>query len=277
MNHAFRGWGGLLSTTVLGVLLCGCPHRIEFGPEGEITDAKQMVALLAKQDARFVTLQGEVKLKVQSPQGSGTVSQFLAVTRPAALHIETFNFFGKPVSVLVSDGDRFSLYDADKNVFYGGPATTESMARFLPIALAPEEAVALILGQVPRIPAQSATLVLDAERGRYRLTLKAGEIQQVLEIDPKTLDILRSTVTGAEAYNLQLEDYRNEPGGRFPHQITLDAPASNVELTYKYGDVKVNGAPDLTLFHQDPPPSAQRVELDAAGKVAPAPATDGGI
>ena len=256
---------------VLPLLLAGCPRGpLQFGPQGEITDAKQMLALLAKQDARFVTLQGDAKLKVESPQANGTVGQYLAVSRPAALHIETFNFFGKPVSVLVSDGDRFSLYDADQNIFYEGPATVEAMSRFLPIALAPVEVVALMLGQVPRIPAQDGKLILNADQRRYELTLQAQGATQVLFIEPKTLDITRSTVKGVSAYDLALGDYQNEAAGRFPHAITLEANGANVVLTYKYTDVTVNAAPDLSLFHQDPPKGAKQVQLDAQGKpVAP--------
>lgn len=266
----------LLSATVLAFLFCGCPHRIDFGPQGEITDARKLLAILDARDTRFSTLEGEVRLKVHAPQGSGTVSQYLAVRRPASLHIETFNFFGKPVSALVSDGARFSLYDAEKNVFYEGPAMEASMSRFLPVALAPEEAVALLLGQVPRIAAEKATLVLDGQKGHYRLTLQAGGVRQVLELEPRDLDIVRSTVTGTDAYDLELGDYQPASGGRLPHTLKLVAPASQVELTYRYGDMKVNAAQDPALFHQDAPPSARRVELDAAGNVA-APRTDGGI
>jgi outer membrane lipoprotein-sorting protein len=256
---------------LLALLLAGCPRGpIQFGAQGEITDARQMLAILAKQDARFVTLQGDAKFKVESPQANGTVSQYLAVTRPAALHIETFNFFGKPVSVLVSDGERFSLYDADKNIFYEGPATVEAMSRFLPIALAPVEVVALMLGQVPRIPASDGKLVLDPDKRRYQLTLQAQGATQVLDIDPTTLDVLGSTVRGVSAYDLALGDYQNEPGGRFPHQITLTASSGNVVLTYRYTDVKVNGEPDLSLFHEDPPKGARQVRLDEKGNpVAP--------
>lgn len=253
---------------LLALALVGCPHRpIEFGPQGEITNARQMLQLLAKQDARFVTLQGDAKFKVESPQANGTVKQFIAVTRPAALHIETYNFFGKPVSVLISDGERFSLYDADKNVFYEGPATVEAMSRFLPIALAPVEVVALMLGQVPRIPAADGRLILDTDHRRYVLTLQYQQATQVLEIDPKTLDVLRSTVRGVNAYDLELGDFQDEPGGRFPHEITLSANQANVVLTYRYTDVKVNGEPDLSMFHAEPPKSAKVVQLDARGAV----------
>ena len=200
------------------------------------------------------------------PSFSGTVGQFLAVTRPAGLHIETFNFFGKPLSVLTSDGESFSLYDADKNVFYSGPATTEAMSRFLPVALAPEEAVALLLGQVPRLPAREGKLVLNAENRRYELTLQVGEVKQVLFIEPRELDVTRSVITGVSSYDLTLEDYRPEPGGRFPHTLTLEAKGAKVTLTYRYTEVKVNAAPNLSLFKQEPPPSAERIVLDAQGR-----------
>jgi outer membrane lipoprotein-sorting protein len=250
------------------LVLAGCPPRVpgvKFGPEGEITDPKVLLGALAKNDARFVTLKGQVKLKASTDTQGGTVDQYLAVVRPAGLHIETFNFFGKPVSTLCSDGQTFSLYDGEHNVFYRGPAVSEVMGRFLPLSLSPDEAVALLLGQVPRIPAQSSTLKLDATKGVYVLELKAGPATQTLEVATDDLRILRSRVTGVEAYNLTLEDYHAEKNGPFPHKLTLEATSGHLTMTYRYVDVQVNGTTDLTLFHQDPPATATITELDANG------------
>ena len=260
------------------LLLAGCPHRgPEFGPQGEITDAKVMLQLLAKQDARFVTLQGNANFKVEAPEQSGSVSQFVAVTLPAELHIESMEIFGKLLSVVVCAADVFSVYDPDKNVFYTGPDSVQVFSRFvggLPFTCS--NAVTLLLGRVPRIGVDDGKLTFDSDRNRYVLTLEFQGVKQVLEIDPKNLDVLHTVFTGPQSFELTYDVYRDEPGGRFPHTIVLASGGRT--FTYKYKDITLNGAPDLSLFHMDPPKGAKLVQLDEQGNaLSPAPPSlDGG-
>ena len=265
--------GAWLPALAALLVLSGCPPRgIAWGPEGYITDAAKMLQLLDAHDRRFVSLRGDAKLKVVSPDQSGAVSQYLAVMRPTLLHIETLNFFGKAVSSLVSDGAHFSLYDGEHNAFYRGPSTPAVVARFLPLALPPEAVVAMILGEVPRITAETSTLRLDEKHQRYVLELHRGQVTQTLEIATGDQRVLHSHVEGEGGFDLTLEDYRDEKAGPFPHRITLDAPSRKVQLTYTYSDVEVNGVPDLTLFQQEPPASAALHQLDSAGNEVAAPA-----
>ncbi|MBS2031645.1 MAG: DUF4292 domain-containing protein [Deltaproteobacteria bacterium] len=260
------------------LLLAGCPHRgPEFGPSGEITDAKAMIQLLAKQDTRFVTLQGNANFKVEAPENSGSLSQFVAATLPAELHIESMAIFGKLVSVVVCAANVFSVYDPDKNVFYTGPDSVQVFSRFvggLPFTCS--NAVTLLLGHVPRIGVDDGTLVLDAERHRYLLTLELQGVKQVLEIDTKTLDVVHTVFTGPQSFELTYDDFKDEPGGRFPHTLVLATGGRT--FTYKYKDITLNGAPDLSLFHMDPPKGAKVVQLDEEGNALPpaGPALDGG-
>ena len=81
------------------VLLCSaCPKRLEFGPEGRIEDAPTLYQHVRERQAQVVNLEGDAKLRVESPQGSGTLGNFLAITRPGLIHLETYDFFNRPVA-----------------------------------------------------------------------------------------------------------------------------------------------------------------------------------
>ncbi|AKF82460.1 hypothetical protein MFUL124B02_28110 [Myxococcus fulvus 124B02] len=253
----------------LGVLCSGCPKRIEFGPEGQLTDAEVVYERVRANQENVVTLEGDAKLRVESPQQSGTIGMFLAVTRPAFLHLETFDFFNRPLASLVGDGSRFGLYQAQTHTWYQGPASPENVSRFLPVVLPGEELVAILLGQVPLIPPERKTLELDTKEGVYVLTLHRGAATQVLQVHPKYLRVVRSQVRGVPGYDLAFDDFLEQGGLIFPGKVALDAKQAQTKLEVRYQQIKLNARPDLTLYELTPPEGAKVVEVDDSGREQP--------
>jgi outer membrane lipoprotein-sorting protein len=264
----------LAAAIFLAVVCSGCPHRIEFGPEGPIDDPEKLFQLVSQAQANLVTIQGDAKLHVSSPQGSGTLSMFVAISRPGLLHMETFDFFNRPVAALVSDGQRFGLYQTEGNVFYYGPASPENVSRFLPVVLPSEELVAVMLGQVPFIPPERKTLELDPKEGVYVLKLFRGQVTQTLQVHPKYYRVVRSEVRGVPGYDLAFDKFEVQDSVVFPKEVKLIAEVAETELRLRYSDVALNAPPDLTLFELAPPEGARVVEVDARGReVSPVPAS----
>jgi hypothetical protein len=265
-----------LAAIFLAIVLSGCPKRIEFGPEGLIEDPDTLFELTSQAQANVVTLQGDAKLRVDSPQASGTLSMFVAISRPGLLHLETFDFFNRPVAALVSDGQRFGLYQTEGNVFYQGPASPENVSRFLPVVLPSEELVAVMLGQVPFIPAERKTLELDRDEGVYVLKLYRGGVTQTLHVHTRFHRVVRSEVRGVPGYDLSFDDLKPQGGSGavFPKEVKLMAKVAETELRLRYSDVTLNAPPDLTLFELTPPEGARVVEVDARGReIPPVPAS----
>lgn len=265
-----------LAAIFLAIVLSGCPKRIEFGPEGPIEDPEKLFELTSQAQANVVTLQGDAKLRVDSPQGSGTLSMFVAISRPGLLHLETFDFFNRPVAALVSDGQRFGLYQTEGNVFYQGPASPENVSRFLPVVLPSEELVAVMLGQVPFIPAERKTLELDRGEGVYVLKLFRGGVTQTLHVHTKFHRVVRSEVRGIPGYDLSFDELKEQGQASvvFPKEVKLIAEVAETELRLRYSDVTLNAPPDLTLFELTPPEGARVVEVDARGReIQPMPAS----
>jgi outer membrane lipoprotein-sorting protein len=257
----------------LVVVCSGCPKRIEFGPEGPIDDPEKLFGLVTQAQANLVTLQGDAKLRVASPQGSGTLSMFIAISRPGLMHMETFDFFNRPVAALVSDGQRFGLYQTEGHVYYQGPASPENVSRFLPVVLPSEELVAVMLGQVPFIPAERKTLELDRSEGVYVLKLFRGQVTQTLQVHTKYHRVVRSEVRGVPGYDLSFDDFQAQGSVIFPKEVKLTAEVAETELRLRYSDVTLNAAPDLTLYELTPPEGARVVQVDARGReVGPEPA-----
>jgi Domain of unknown function (DUF4292) len=253
----------------LAIICSGCPKRIDFGPQGQITQAEELFRLTSAAQAQVVTLQGDGKLRIDSPQGAGSVSAYLAASRPGLLRVELFDFFNRPIAVLVTDGQRFGLFQSQENRFYQGPATPRNLSRFLPVALPSEELVTVMLGQVPFIPADRMTLALDEKERLYVLTLHRGEVSQVLHIHPKHLRVVRSQVWGIQAYGLEYDHFKEQGDFVFPHEVTLRAPTADTSLGLRYTGITLNESPDLTLFDLSAPEDVPVVEVDEGGQSLP--------
>jgi outer membrane lipoprotein-sorting protein len=253
----------------LALLCSACPKRLEFGPEGRIDDADVLYKHVRERQSQVVTLEGDSKLHVDSPQGSGTLSMFVAISRPSLLHLETFDFFNRPVASLVSDGQRFGLYQSQGNTFYQGPASPENVSRFLPVVLPSEELVMVMLGQAPLLPPERMTLELNEKERVYVLTLFRGPARQTLRVDPKYLRIVKSQVTGVPGYDLAFDDFKQRGDLLFPGKVELTAAVADTKLELRYQQVTLNGRPDLTLYELAPPEGAKVVEVDERGRELP--------
>jgi hypothetical protein len=256
----------VLSLATTAVVLTGCPKRIEFGPEGPIDDPEALLRLMDTAESRVLTLSGDSKVRANTPQAKGAFSMFVAVARPAFLHLEPMDFFGKPQAVLGVSGDRFGLYSAQENKFFQGPASPENVSRFLPIVLPAPELTQIMLGAAPRIPHQTATLRIDDGCACYELTLTNGSVTQALKVHARHYRVLESRIRGAPGYDLAFDDHADYGRIVFPRHLMLRAEAAKVDLDLRYTQVTLNEAPDLTLFDLEPPEGVPVVEVDAEGR-----------
>ncbi|MFZ5471009.1 MAG: DUF4292 domain-containing protein [Myxococcota bacterium] len=259
----------LLLSIFLLVLFTGCPRRIDFGPKGEVTDARELLKLTSFEESQVYSVQGEAKIRVDTPQGKGVATLFMAVSHPSLLRLESLDFFGKPTAVLVSDGQRFGLFQAEEGKYYTGPSSPQNISRFLPLVLAPEELTALMLGRAPRIPAERVELKVDVEERRYVLILTSGPVTQTLHIHLQNHRVLVSEVRGVNSYDLAFENIDSVKGVTYPRRVLLEAPGASTELELNYKDVEVNSAPDLTMFELEPPANVPVIEVDALGQPVP--------
>lgn len=267
MMSALRAGRPLAVLLVALLGLFGCPaRRIDFGPRGEIEDPAALLELIKEAESKVVTLTGESKIRVDTPEARGAFSMFTAVSRPSLVHLEPLDFFGKPQAVLVVHSDQFGLYDAQQNLYYRGPASPQNVSRFLPIALPAPELTLILLGAAPRIPHERAELRSDDGCACYILALHRGEATQTLQVHPRSFRVLRSEIRGVSAYDLQFEDIAEYGMVSFPRRVRLRSDAADVDLDLRYTEVTLNQAPDLTMFDLEPPEGVPVVEVEASGR-----------
>jgi hypothetical protein len=252
------------------LLMTACPRPpLDFGKDGEAKSPEELLKRVALTETTVVGVKGEGKLTVDSPQGKGSVTLFTGVLHPAFLHLEQLDFFGRPQGVLTTDGQEFGLYDAQAGKYFRGPATPINLGRFLPVVLPPAELAGLLLGRVPRIPAQTMELSVDAKAGVYVLVLHQGAATQTLHIAPPSHRVVKSTVTGLSAYDVELGDVTAFGGVWFPRHLTLTVPQARTRVELAWKELTLNDSADLTLYERSPPDNVPVVEVDGEGRPKP--------
>jgi len=248
----------------------GCPRPpIEFGPEGQIFDGSRLVALLNKDAESRRGIKAAAKVSVESPTQKGSVDELLSASRPANLHLETLDFFGRPVALLVTSGGRFAFFDSGKNEVTRGPASADNLARILPLTLAPADAVALLLGVPGPIESATPSLALDEGRRAYVLTLSGASSKQTIVADTRDLKILEMDLQGSFGYRVEYDKFEEGRARRVAHRIRLSVPERGTRVEVSLSDVELNAEDEPGLFTFAAPAGARSIEVDAEGRILP--------
>jgi len=247
--------------------LAGCHPRLPaLPPPADLPadPADLLAAVRAAQDAAR-GVEGRARVGVDAPGGGGAVDQFLAAEKPGRVRVESYDFFGNVLSVLVIDDGRLAVYDAREKVFYRGPATRENVGRLVPVALSPEELATLLCGSAPLLDGQPVSA--EPGNGVMVLTLRRGDLTQVLEVGAGAAVVSsrlrRAGASGPVAVGLEADFSRHRPhaGLSLPSDLQARAPASKVSLSLHWKALAVNGTLDPALFRLDPPKGARVVDL----------------
>jgi outer membrane lipoprotein-sorting protein len=239
------------------LVLAGCPPRADVRTT-PVPDAMALLGEVEAIEARVAALQSQARVRVESGGKRGNLTAFVAVAAPASVHLEVLDFFGRPSAILVSDGQRFVLYQAETGIWLRGPATPENLARILPVALPPEELVAMLLGRAPRIADTRPELQIDAEANAFRVILRSADRSQQLWVDPGTRRVVRSQLSGPSGYGLTFEDFTDIRQVPFPRKLGFTGPAT---VVLEYTDPRLGEGPPASLFRAEPPTGARVEEV----------------
>lgn len=250
-------------TVVVAFFLLSCAHRVDFGPTGRLDDPHEILSILHGRYERVTTLRGEGRLSIDSPRGSGSLRFALDAAKPDSLYLETADILGIARGTFATDGDTFAFYDPGENVFYQGPAHQEILGRFLPVALPPNEIVALLLGQPELLwEAEDATLEVE-EDGFYRLELRQGQVRQRVRVATRDLRLVSVQTQGKPAVEVQLSEHAHLlPDLPFPERIDLVDRRSRTSLRVRYREILLDEAMPPESFVLQPPPGARIVRVD---------------
>jgi hypothetical protein len=223
---------------------------------GPAIDPHALDEQIAKAHAGPSVLTADAKAFVQAPQNSGRYELHVAVKRPDSVRIEALTPVGDPAAVLVSSGGNFSLLDLRNNVFYRGPATAQNLARLLPVALRPDELVAVLTGAVPGLPGAQPEAANRAGDGSV-LTFSNGAVSQEVTVggDLRVTQIRRTSDHNL-LWSVQLDQHQD---GRVPLLLHFEAPGAKTQVDLRLRNAETGKEPPAAAF-QLAAPQGIRVE-----------------
>jgi hypothetical protein len=202
------------------------------------------VAALRGLAAERRALRATARSRSEGPQGGGFSNQLLLVKRPASLRVEVIGLLQQRVMVLATDGVRYELYRAEGQLQEEGPVHPGVLDEVAGLPVTPEAAVGLLLA-APLVPEQPAASASESADGSLALHWP----EQSLEFDAQgRLVSLRFRPDQRDVLYARWDDWRDTPGGAFPHRLELELHEAEARLVLEYRQVELDPELDPALF-----------------------------
>jgi len=252
-----RSWavaGPLVAAASL-LVAAGCRTPLpvfEALPPGDPRPARLLQEWAQAAEARR-GLRGRASIAVDSSDGSVRLraKQILVLERPARMRVEILGLLNQTLAVLVTDGDRFELFDTQQRSYQSGEVTPALLWEQAHLALTPEEATDLLLGAPALDPELSPARAFEDAEGRVRLELVdlSGRLRQEASFDREGrlagLDVFDEA--GKRRWRAGFGDYAELDGVAFPHVLTIEVSAGRTRAEISLRDIELNPAlpPDI--------------------------------
>jgi hypothetical protein len=243
---------------VLAAALCclvGAACRTPLPPATVVLDGDdprpvRLLAQLTERTHEIAALRGTARVSVDGQQGASFARQLVLVARPASLRVEVLGVMSQRIAVLATDGERYDLYRAEDGRLESGPVHPAVLVEVAGVPLAPEQAVALLLGAPSGVEGRPQR-ALELGEGAIRVELVPAQdgLGRSLEFAADG-SLRRYTVrAGSEsALEVRWDDYRDLPGGRFAHRISVEFPGVAARAEVSFRSVELNPSLSGELF-----------------------------
>jgi hypothetical protein len=250
----------------LVALVTGCASTIPATPLP--ADDPRPAALLAAWHAHTAdraALQAIARLAVDAP-GAGEGGHDLALrskqrmwlARPAQLRVEVLGFLDTTLAVLVTDGERYSLFESGEQRLQEGAVYPELLWDVARLELTPAEAVEVILGAPePDAGLSPHAAYLVGERLRIELADQGGRVRRVVEFGAagELRRLAQSDEQGGVAWEAQFDDFTELGGAPFARNVAVRSSAGRTRAELVLRTVELNPEVPPDIFRLRPPGS----------------------
>lgn len=256
----------------LGATLLACPGvRIDpppdahTNPEAVLTAAREYIASGPKQAAI------EARASQYSDRGALKGKLLILAQRSGRLRMEGLSPTDDTVSVLASDGERFTSFMRGEKTCWVGRACPDNVGRFASVPLELDELVGVLLGRPPVIVHDAVSMKWDASVGAYRLELEGGASDlgmargrtQRLWVAHEGGRIVRVALLegGRSKVDVRYSEFKRTGGQLVPGRLDIALARDATDLRLEYRDVDLDAVLSAEAFEFSCPEGTALEEL----------------
>ena len=251
------------------VVLSACGHAQKSQVPDDVTQPgpEALLKQLRRKSANRTNLRALGRLTALTPDGRVRLRAVFVAERPRSFRVETLTPFEQPVDVMVSDGERLWLLREGR--LFEGPATSDNVARVLPLPLLPEEIVETLLGGVP-VSKRFRPRAVSKDGDRWVLSLTGPEGERgALRIDPRSLRVLQAELhapSGELRTSVAFDGFTtaSDGGPAVPTDIAVQVPPQKVQVRIRLRETETDVELPEGLFELKAP-SGERPEPISEG------------
>jgi outer membrane lipoprotein-sorting protein len=247
-------WIALISL----LALAGCARALPPPRQAISAPAAQALARLVERWSEFRDFRALAEIDVRRRNDHRRFLAVVLLQAPASIRIEALSPLGQPVFVGVVHDRRVVVYDAVANAATVGPATSDTAARLLNLAIEPDDLVGILAGRPAPVRDLRLAEVGPADGGEPALLAVGRDHQQRLRMDFATGVVRELELTGG-LYEVRVAYERTTDGSLAG--LTLEAPRAGLSASVRYRDSVLNGGLDPDRFALTLPDTARVTPL----------------
>jgi outer membrane lipoprotein-sorting protein len=235
----------LLSSALAGLLAAGCAIALPPPREPVGEAARAALALLTERWHGVSDLRALAGITIERGGQRQRLRGVLLARAPHSIRFEALAPFGPPLLLMVIRDGQLTVYDALTNEATVGPATAESAARVLSLAVEPDDLVAVLAGRTapPRDLRVAEVLAPDADGAS--LSLIGRFHRQRVWMDFTTGVVHQLEIVGGR-YVARVVFQRDGQGALTG--FDLDAGEGHVRAAVRYDTLVLNGGVEADRF-----------------------------
>lgn len=255
MSGAARTWLGV----VAALTLAACPGTHHDPPADAHTTAESVLELARTwvgggPDAAVL----EARASQYSEQGGLKGKVLILARRPGHLRMEGLSPTDDSVSVLATDGERFTSWQRGQSTCWVGRACPDNVGRFASVPLEADELVGVLLGRPPLIPHEHVEMKWDDKVGAYRLELVGGGADlglahgrtQRLWVAHADGRVVRTQLLegGRRKVDVRYSEFRRVAGELVPGRLDVLLERDETDLRLEYREIDLATVPADEAF-----------------------------
>ena len=179
----------------------------------------------------------------------------LLLGEPASLRFEALSPFGTPVLIVAGDPQSVTLWEVLDDRAYIAPASPDANRRWLGMALAGEDLVALLAARVRSLANPTSTELLTADEIGPSLHMTGAGVEQRIWFDAQSGQPKQVEWTGKNPVRVT---FTPTPATAPPAGLQLATPDGSLQVGITYRDPQMNTGLDPSLLKLNVP---ERVKI----------------